>query len=102
VGAAWRAGLSLAIPHTPHALSLDATNTNNATLQSSSLGTGETRYGFEFTIPLTLQRYLGGGQAPDTAQLQPVSEGRDTPTAAIQDFQFQPARLEVAAGATIV
>ncbi len=56
---AWSAGVSLAIPHTPHTLSLHATNTNNATLQSSSRGTGETRYGFEFTIPVTLSRYFG-------------------------------------------
>ena len=54
--------MNLAIPHTPHTLSLHATNTNNATLQSSSRGTGETRYGFEFTIPVTLSRYFGGGR----------------------------------------
>ena len=51
---------------------------------------------------MTLKRYFGGGQAPDTAQPQPVTEGRDASAAAIQDFVFQPARLEVAAGATIV
>ena len=62
---AWSAGVSLAIPHTPHTLSLHATNTNNATLQSSSRGTRETRYGFEFTIPVTLSRYFGG--APPAA-----------------------------------
>ena len=59
---AWSAGVSLAIPHTPHTLSLHATNTNNATLQSSSRGTGETRYGFEFTIPVTLSRYFGSAR----------------------------------------
>jgi plastocyanin len=108
---AWAAGLSLAIPHTPHTLSLHATNTNNATLQSSSRGTGETRYGFEFTIPVTLSRYFGGRRpAPDTARqpsapetaTQPQGLGQDSITAVVQDFMFRPARLEVAAGTTVV
>src|SRR5688572_17013295 len=37
---AWSAGVNFIIPHTPHSLSLHAANTNNATLQSSSRGTG--------------------------------------------------------------
>ena len=107
---AWAAGLSLAIPHTPHTLSLHATNTNNATLQSSSRGTGETRYGFEFTIPVTLSRYFGGRRGSETAGQPPVPEvvgpppagGRDSTTAVVQDFLFRPRRLEVAAGTTVV
>ncbi len=107
---AWAAGLSLAIPHTPHTLSLHATNTNNATLQSSSRGTGETRYGFEFTIPVTLSRYFGGRRpARDTARpppapetVQPSAGSRDSLTAVVQDFLFRPARLEIAAGTTVI
>jgi plastocyanin len=108
---AWAAGLSLAIPHTPHTFSLHATNTNNATLQSSSRGTGETRYGFEFTIPVTLSRYFGGRRpAPDTAPQptaretgrQPDAGSKDSITAVVQDFMFRPARLEIAAGTTVV
>jgi plastocyanin len=104
---AWGAGLNLAIPHTPHTLSLHATNANNATLQSSSRGTGETRYGFEFTIPVTLSRYFGGRQTPPPTMPQPTTAGRDTVgrdtvTAVVQDFMFRPGRLEVAAGTTIV
>jgi plastocyanin len=109
---AWAAGVSLAIPHTPHTLSLHATNTNNATLQSSSRGTTETRYGFEFTIPVTLSRYFGGGDpepgpraaTPPTQEpeAQAAAGGRDTVTATVQDFLFQPGRLEIAAGTTIV
>ncbi len=108
---AWAAGLSLAIPHTPHTLSLHATNTNNATLQSSSRGTAETRYGFEFTIPVTLSRYFGGRRAatdparhpavPDTAR-QPSAGSTDSVTAVVQDFLFRPARLEIAPGTTVV
>jgi plastocyanin len=110
---AWGAGLNLAIPRTPHTLSLHATNVNNATLQSSSRGTGETRYGFEFTIPVTLSRYFGG-RAPRPAPQAPApraaqepapevpAESRDTLDAAVQDFIFRPAQLEIAAGTTIV
>jgi plastocyanin len=107
---AWAAGLSLAIPHTPHTLSLHATNTNNATLQSASRGTGETRYGFEFTIPVTLSRYFGGRRpvsdtarrpmAPETGR--PGAGSRDSITAVVQDFMFRPARMEVPAGTTVV
>lgn len=101
------AGVNLAIPHTPHTLSLHATNTNNATLQSSSRGTQETRYGFEFTIPITLSRYFGGGRrAPspaDTAvEVPTAAAGRDTVMAEIRDFVFRPAQLVVEAGTTIV
>jgi plastocyanin len=102
---AWAAGLSLAIPHTPHTLSLHATNTNNATLQSASRGTGETRYGFEFTIPVTLSRYFGGRRpAPDTARQPsaPAAGAKDSITAVVQDFMFRPARLEIPAGTTVV
>ena len=56
---AWSAALQLAIPYTPHTLSLQAANTNTATIQGSSASRGgERRYGFEFTIPVTLRRYF--------------------------------------------
>lgn len=66
---AWSAGLHFAIPLTPHTVSLHATNTPLTTLQGASRGSSTIRYGFEFTIPLTLRRYFGRGAeaAPDTA-----------------------------------
>lgn len=100
---AWGAGINLAIPHTPHTLSLHATNTNNATLQSASRGTGTTRYGFEFTIPVTLSRYFGGGRkSAEAPRARPLEVRGDSAAATIQDFTFQPGRLEIAAGTTIV
>jgi plastocyanin len=108
---AWGAGINLAIPRTPHTLSLHATNVNNASLQSASRGTGRTRYGFEFTIPLTLSRYFGGGQRPARTPPPPPTQelGADTVnaegitvSARVEDFSFQPARLEVRPGATVV
>jgi plastocyanin len=102
---AWGAGINLAIPRTPHTISLHATNVNNATLQSSSRGTDETRYGFEFTIPLTLSRYFGSEPtrpaASPTRTDTTVADGSVT-TAAMHDFLFRPARLEVKPGTKVV
>jgi plastocyanin len=66
---AWSAGLHFAIPLTPHTFSLQVTNVAVATLQGQSRGSRIRRYGFEFTIPLTLSRYFGARDAPspDTA-----------------------------------
>lgn len=58
---AWSAGLHLAIPSSPHTLSLHVSNTSGTTMQSSARGGSATRAGFEFTIPFTLARYFGGG-----------------------------------------
>jgi plastocyanin len=79
---AWSAGVHIAIPMTPHTLSLHATNAPVGTLQGQSRGTSKVRYGFEFTIPLTLRRYFGRradtSSSADTTsaamQVQPVTE----------------------------
>lgn len=64
---AWSAGLHIAIPLTPHTFSLHATNAPVGTLQGQSRGSNKIRYGFEFTIPLTLKRYFGRrAESPST------------------------------------
>ena len=72
---AWSAGLHFAIPLTPHTVSLQVTNVAVATLQGQSRGSNVTRYGFEFTIPLTLSRYFGSHDAPppDTTAPRPTA-----------------------------
>lgn len=62
---AWGVGIQTRIPLTPHTFSLQATNAWTETLQGSSARKGRNRtlYGFEFTIPFTLSRYFGGGEA---------------------------------------
>ena len=97
---AWGAGLQLRIPYTPHTLSLQATNTNTATLQGSSRGGDATRYGFEFTIPITLSRWFGGRR--DQGGDAVVRTGSDTVIVRIRDFEFVPARITVSSGTTIV
>jgi plastocyanin len=90
---AWGAGLQLAIPHSPHTLSLQVTNVATATLQGSSLGTDVVRGGFEFTIPITIGR-RGDGQGT-------VRSGNGSVVAvSIRQMAF-PARIETNAGAMI-
>lgn len=103
---AWSAALQLAIPYTPHTLSLHAANTNTATLQGSSKGIeingeGLTRWGFEFTIPVTLSRYFGG-EAPVAAAPPParVASG-EVMRVEMRQLAFAPASIEIAVGTTV-
>ena len=100
---AWGAGLQMAIPYSPHTLSLQVTNTNTATLQGASRGIDRVRGGFEFTIPFTLSRYFGrkkGGEgAPGGGEAAaPAGATR----AEIRTMTFGPKRIEITAGTTIV
>jgi plastocyanin len=100
---AWSAGLLMAIPYTPHSLSLHATNTSTTTLQGASRGGEEVRWGFEFTVPLMLRRYFGGRTEAAAAPLPPgPSAASDTVHAAMEGLEFTPARLEVKPGTTVV
>ena len=110
---AWSAGLHLAIPHTPHTLSLHAANTNAYTLQGLSRGEDKIRYGFEFTIPLTLSRWFGrraeapaGGATtvappPPAAQEGGVAATGEVFRAGMRNLAYTPARIEIAAGTTV-
>jgi len=107
---AWSAGLHVAIPGSPHTLSIQATNTNTATLEGSSRGTSQRRYGFEFTIPFTLSRYFGRRRSAPSLAAAP-SAPNDTSAAAqtgptakavIKTLAFQPSRIEVTTGTTVV
>ena len=106
---AWSAGVHVAIPGTPHTLSIQATNTNTATLQGSSRGTSQRRYGFEFTIPFTLARYFGRRQPAPPPAAVPSAPGdtsaaaRTGPTvkASMKSIAFQPSRIEITTGTTV-
>lgn len=56
---AWGAGVQARIPATPHTLSLHASNVVTTTLEGASRGGDSVRWGFEFTVPVTLSRYFG-------------------------------------------
>src|SRR5437867_2108217 len=99
---AWGAGLQLAIPYSPHTLSLQVTNTNTATLQGASRGIDRVRGGFEFTIPFTLSRYFGRrGEAAAQGGEEAAIPANAT-RAEMKTVTFSPQRLEIAAGTTVV
>lgn len=97
---AWGVGVQIGIPFTPHTLSLQTTNTNTATIQGSSLGGSERRWGFEFTVPITLARYFGdrpevadqeAEAAPAMADTTRIVAAVDTPRV-VPDSIRDPAR----------
>jgi len=99
----WGAALQLRIPDTPHTLSLQVANTSTATLQGSSRGVaraseGGTRWGFEFTVPLTLSRMFGDRGRPARDRTLTA----DTMRVAVRDHAFSPERLVVPVGTTVV
>jgi len=97
---AWGAGVQTRIPHTPHTVSLHATNTATGTLQGSSRGDGGVRYGFEFTVPITLARYFGRA-APATAATTVSSSVADTVTIDIRGLAYVTDNIEVKPGTLV-
>lgn len=90
---AWSAGVHVAIPLTPHTLSLQVTNTLVETLQGVSRGTDRLRYGFEFTIPLTLGRYFGKRET-QSADANSVSPDGATAVTEVAAVPAEPAPAE--------
>jgi plastocyanin len=99
--AAWGAALQLAIPYSPHTLSLQVTNTSTGTLQGSSRSSlgNRVRGGFEFTIPFTLSRYFGSRRK--TAEGGEGGAAAAGATLEMRQMAFWPQRLEISAGTTV-
>jgi plastocyanin len=96
---AWSAGVHVAIPGSPHTLSLHASNAAAGSLQGSTRAERATRFGFEFTVPLTLARYFGR-RAPAEADAEVL--GGDTVRVSISALKFAPAAIIIAPGTTVV
>jgi plastocyanin len=109
---AWSAGLQFGIPNTPHSFSLHASNANTGTLEGASVGVPRTRYGFEYTVPITLSRYIpalrtnttvadasGGSSGANGAM---VTMSGDTARINMAAIAYEPARIEVKAGTVVV
>jgi len=77
----WSAGVHIALPNTPHTLSIHASNANTATLQGLSRGGGTRRYGFEFTIPVTLSRFFHPDASPPASPPTAISPAAAAPVA---------------------
>lgn len=106
--AAWSAGVNLIVPYTPHSVSIHVSNANTTTLQGSTIGRGDARVGFEFTVPLTLSRYVPafrGGAVPEGGAVDGVggATGADTVWAGMTNqLRFTPDTLRIRAGQTVV
>lgn len=101
---AWSVGLQLAIPYTPHTFSIHASNTRSRTLEGASIGEDDVRYGFEFTVPLTLSRYFGSDSdaAAQPAPGEPGSGGEAVTEVGMNNqLRFLPDTVRIAAGETI-
>ena len=96
---AWSAGLQLAIPRSPHTLSLHVANVTSTTLQGASRGAPGTRFGFEFTIPVTLARYFG--RSAGTPVLAAPAAGDSVVRIDLRDLAYRPASIEIEAGTTV-
>ena len=96
---AWSAGLQLAIPRSPHTLSLHVANVTSTTLQGASRGAPGTRFGFEFTIPVTLARYVG--RSAGTPVAAAPAAGDSVVRIDLRDLAYRPASIEIAAGTTV-
>ena len=95
---AWGAALQLGVPYTPHTFSIQVTNARTASLQGSSFGDGQIRYGFEFTIPFTVSRYFGGREG--TAQQGP--SGDVAAEVSMSDLlRYEPSVVAISAGQAV-
>lgn len=106
---AWGIGVQTMIPYTPHTLSLQVSNASTTTLQGASRGFDRRRWGFEFTVPLTLSRYFGSGgaaaaAAPTPAPAGAASEGaggRVTEVGMTNRLEYTPATVRIRVGETV-
>jgi plastocyanin len=100
--AAWSAGAQLQIPYTPHFLSLHVTNATATTLQGATLGMTDLRWGFEFTVPLTLRRSLASYSRAERRAVEPPP---GAPVGATVDMdnlmRFLPDTVRIAAGESV-
>jgi plastocyanin len=104
---AWSGGLQLEIPYTPHSLSIQVSNVNATTLQSASIATPNRRVGFEFTVPITLRRYMGAGDRPRAAPAM-TEDGAALESAAVgatvdmdNMMRFLPDTVRITAGESV-
>lgn len=109
----WGAGLQLSVPSTPHSISLHAGNVGTGSLEGASRGS-ITRWGFEYTVPITLARYAGSrtprqgqaerGASSGSSVQPPTSPSRkaDTVVVTIQNFRFVRDKITINPGDVVV
>lgn len=115
--APWGVGLQVAVPFTPHSFSFHVSNVGTASLEGASRGT-RTRWGFEYTIPISLRRYLPrGDESEDMDSGEDMRAGEmegpmeevatatmsgDTVVVEIQNLEYGTEVVEITPGTTVV
>ncbi len=108
----WGAGLQLSVPTTPHSISIHAGNVGTGSLEGASRGS-HTRWGFEYTVPITLRRYASRRTPPRTVAVRKSQESSGGPAArpsrdpdtvivTIRNFRFVRDKITVKSGDVIV
>lgn len=101
----WSFGVAMAIPGSPHTLSLQVTNGGAVTLQGASrpkvLGPEQVRYGFVFTLPLGSRRQWGRVFQRDSAASMVAASG-DTARVELRLIAVNPREIRVRAGQAVV
>ena len=97
---AWSGGVQVGIPGTPHSMSLHATNTNTTSLEGLSRGTATVRYGFEYTVPIHLDRFRRR-RAPARAPAEGPA-ATDTLRVSIKSLAYGQTSVQVAPGTVVV
>jgi plastocyanin len=113
----WGAGLQLTVPYTPHSMSIHASNVGTGSLEGISRGT-HTRWGFEYTVPITLRRYAprreprGAGTVADSQHTDasaprpvirhPGTQHPDTVIVTIRQFRYERDTIRVEVGDVVV
>jgi plastocyanin len=108
----WGAGVQLTVPSTPHSLSVHASNVGTGSLEGASRGS-HTRWGFEYTVPITLRRFARSHTpGPTVASSQsdgevahsamPATGDPDTVVVTIRDFRYGRAKITINVGDVVV
>ena len=107
---AWSAGVIVGISGTPHTMSIHATNVASRTLQGIARGTEVTRYGFEYTIPISVGRLVSrdrSGRPPHPRPGDASAAGPDEATPAktlvidIRSLRYSKRTVEIEPGTTV-
>jgi plastocyanin len=106
VGTVWSAGITLAIPSSPHSFSLHASNAASSTIQGNSQPAGHVLYGFEFTIPLHLSRFApwfhpGKGSGPEVEGVSAALAAPVGAVVAIRNLKFVADTVVITAGQAV-
>lgn len=100
----WSAGVAVAIPGSPHTLSLHATNGAATTLQGATqrqvLGLQRTRFGFAFTIPLGSASSWARIFRRDGGEAADLPEGADV-VVAMRQITLAPREVRIRAGQSV-